>query len=423
MGSISTMSKNILSYYNSLNIAKKLRFMGISTTIITAFIAITLVLVYQYVNEKNSIENANQTLTKILAQNIAPAFLFSDNKHIKESLQSLIYEKKVINAYVMNLQWKIVESYSYKDSNNTDMLKILTPNSKQSWHNSNIYTVEPITIDGKDIGSLVIVASIDDLMLSMIQEAFFITLLISLAIILTFRYHSVLSREILNPISKLNDSTNTIIKTKTLSARVDISNNDEIGELAKNFNIMIQELSSSRDELNRQKDLLAYKAHHDELTGLPNRALFYDRLDQAITKAKRHKTQIVVLFLDIDYFKQVNDTYGHDIGDEVIKIFADRLRSSTREEDTIARMGGDEFMIILENQIKTKTPIVVAQKILDSMLEPLNIVEEELIMGASIGISVYPKDGQTSEELIKSSDIAMYEAKNDNRNNFKFYAA
>lgn len=416
---ICSMLNKPLTYYNNLNIANKLRFIGIFSIASTAFISIIIVLTYQYKNEKKSIENTTQTLTKIIAQNIAPALLFHDTKHLKESLQSLKYEKIVTNGYVMDLKWKVVESYNLVESNNTKIPKIIKDDSKLFWHNNKIFTVESIIIEEKNIGSIIIVASMDGLISKMIEEALFITFYIFLAMILAFQYHTILSGEILHPISKLNDSTNAIINTDELTARVEITNNDEIGELAQNFNIMIQELSLSRDTLSKQKDLLSYKAYHDELTGLPNRALFDDRLEQAIFHAKRHNTQVIILFLDIDHFKQINDTYGHDIGDSVINIFANRLRESTREEDTIARMGGDEFMIILENQIGRNN--IVPQKILDSMKEPLNIVTKEIIITTSIGASIYPKDGVNAKELIKCADIAMYKIKRANRNNFKFY--
>ncbi|MEN8303986.1 MAG: GGDEF domain-containing protein, partial [Campylobacterota bacterium] len=126
-------------------------------------------------------------------------------------------------------------------------------------------------------------------------------------------------------------------------------------------------------------------------------------------------------FLDLDYFKNINDTYGHDAGDEALIIFSERLKESIRAEDTLARMGGDEFMIIIEDHIKPNTSSVVAQKILDAMKEPVTLGDDTFNLSTSIGISFYSKDGTGASELMKAADLAMYDAKQGGRGNFKFY--
>jgi diguanylate cyclase (GGDEF)-like protein len=198
-------------------------------------------------------------------------------------------------------------------------------------------------------------------------------------------------------------------------------NDDEIGELAKNFNSMLENLDKTHTELNQQKDHFSYKAHHDVLTNLPNRALFNDRLEQAITKARRHKEEFALFFIDLDHFKQINDTLGHEMGDEVLKFFAKRLNDSVRTEDTIARIGGDEFMVIMESLQTPEAISVVANKIVSIVKEPIVLGEETLHLGTSIGISVYPQNGETAEVLLKNADTAMYKAKNEGRDNYQFY--
>lgn len=173
--------------------------------------------------------------------------------------------------------------------------------------------------------------------------------------------------------------------------------------------------------LQEQKNALAHQVHHDVLTGLPNRLLFNDRLEHAINKAKRYKKQIAVFFIDLDHFKAINDTMGHDVGDEVLKIFAKRLTDSARGEDTLARMGGDEFMLIMEDVHGTQSASVVAEKIIDSVKMPILINENSLYLTGSIGISIYPKNGEDSYTLIKNADTAMYRAKDKGRNNYQFY--
>jgi len=413
----------MLEFYNRLSISRKLNFMSISTALIAGVFSAIFILVYQYHSEKTNIENANQTLTKILAKNIAPAVLFNDSKNIKESLESLNYEKRVKQAFAMDEKWKLLGSYSRDNSSTNAILSSLNSKTSQFWDGWNLYTVSSITIDNKDIGSLILVTSMSEFIMHIVKEAFFILLFITFGVVLAYKYHTILSREILTPISKLNESTNIIIETKALTARVGVYNNDEIGELAKNFNVMLDKLYQSHDELNKQKNLLAYKAHHDELTGLPNRALFNDRLEFALIKASRKQSVVAVFFLDLDRFKDINDTYGHDAGDKVLKIFAQRLKESIRAEDTLARMGGDEFMIIIEDHVNPNTSEVVAQKIVDAMKKPIELESESIKLSTSIGIALYDKDAQESHELIKNADLAMYDAKQSGRDNFKFYSS
>lgn len=156
-------------------------------------------------------------------------------------------------------------------------------------------------------------------------------------------------------------------------------------------------------------------AHYDVLTGLPNRVLFSDRLEQAIISAQRNHTQIALLFLDIDRFKQINDTLGHGVGDRLLQNVGQRLLSCVREQDTVSRQGGDEFIVVLSDAGAAGAELV-AQKILQSILHPYVIEQHDLRITASIGIAVYPDHAQDSESLIKYADVAMYQAKESGRN-------
>lgn len=173
--------------------------------------------------------------------------------------------------------------------------------------------------------------------------------------------------------------------------------------------------------LMEQKNALAHQAHHDALTGLPNRVLFTDRLEQAINKAKRNSEQLAVFFIDLDHFKQINDSLGHEVGDEVLKVFAKRLHECVREEDTLSRMGGDEFMVIMEDLPRLQASSIVAQKIMSVMERPLHLAGKTLYLTSSIGISVYPQDGENSAVLVRNADAAMYKAKSEGRNTYQFY--
>lgn len=183
----------------------------------------------------------------------------------------------------------------------------------------------------------------------------------------------------------------------------------------------ITERKKAEDKLREQQDMLHYQAHHDHLTGLPNRILFNDRLEQGIQTSLRQQTKLALLFIDLDNFKEVNDSLGHDIGDKVLKVVAEEFKTCIRKVDTLARLGGDEFMIILEDLKKEEDASLLAQKILDISKEPIKVGKHTLHVSASIGISLYPSDTTNILDLLQYADIAMYKAKAKGRNNFQFY--
>ncbi len=163
-------------------------------------------------------------------------------------------------------------------------------------------------------------------------------------------------------------------------------------------------------------------ARYDFLTSLPNRVQLYDRIDQAIAMAKRHPAKLAVLFLDLDRFKVINDTHGHAIGDKLLQSVADRLKSSVRNTDTVSRLGGDEFVLLLSEVGKDEALEVKIEKILTVVSAPYSIAGHEMHVGATIGISIFPQDGDDSATLIRNADTAMYFGKKSGRNTYRFYA-
>jgi diguanylate cyclase (GGDEF)-like protein len=167
---------------------------------------------------------------------------------------------------------------------------------------------------------------------------------------------------------------------------------------------------------------MQHMAHHDSLTGLPNRLLFNDRMAQAIVQANRESSQFALLYVDLDKFKPVNDTFGHDAGDQLLTKVADRIRELVRESDTVARLGGDEFAVILRDISSRDDVAAVSRKIIAAISLPfyLGTVSQTVEIGTSIGIAVYPGDAQDHDTLIKLADAAMYRAKSQS-NCFRFF--
>ncbi|MBY0292087.1 MAG: EAL domain-containing protein [Alphaproteobacteria bacterium] len=168
---------------------------------------------------------------------------------------------------------------------------------------------------------------------------------------------------------------------------------------------------------------LQTQATHDPLTGLPNRVLLYDRIQQAISEAKRNHNIVGVLFFDLDRFKLINDSLSHEVGDELLKVVAKRLKKCLREVDTIARQGGDEFVIVVQTLKKEKEVEKVAVKLLSIFKKPFRVSKRDIVIGASAGITLYPRDGKTASMLLRNADLAMYRAKVLGGNKFQFYSS
>lgn len=191
---------------------------------------------------------------------------------------------------------------------------------------------------------------------------------------------------------------------------------DEEGNIA-HF-LCLQQDVSEKKELEQKIEYLAY---HDILTGLPNRSLFNDRMNQAITQAKRDQTEFSLLFVDLDGFKSVNDIHGHAAGDQLLQMVAERLRSCVREGDTVARLGGDEFIVLLRDVSSHAGQVIITQKIIDRIAEKYEIGGNLAYVTASVGISRYPHDGLESERLLSNADEAMYRAKHAGKNRYAMW--
>src|SRR5688572_2246724 len=168
------------------------------------------------------------------------------------------------------------------------------------------------------------------------------------------------------------------------------------------------------------QEQMEYQAYHDSLTHLPNRLLFRDRITVALAHARRNGRASAVMFLDLDQFKLVNDTLGHTVGDRLLQVIGARLVTCVRAEDTVARMGGDEFTILLVDLHDRRGAVAVAQKVLEAVRHPVLVDEHELYVTTSVGIAIFPDDGADAESLLKNADRAMYRAKELGRDNFQF---
>ena len=249
------------------------------------------------------------------------------------------------------------------------------------------------------------------------------TFLTALAIAISLH----ISRSFSKPVRRLRDAALEFGKGN-LDKRIEARSDDEIGELAAAFDSMgerlkatIASLDAELSERKKMENLVRHMAYHDHLTGLPNRLLFVDRLEQVMARGFWHKKHAAVLFLDLDRFKAVNDTLGHSAGDELIKTVAERLKCALRDGDTVARFGGDEFTVLLQDVAREEDVHLIIEKMLKALEKPALIRGLEVYVNASIGVSIYPNHGESTEVLLKNSDIAMYCAKEKGGNTYAIY--
>jgi diguanylate cyclase (GGDEF)-like protein len=248
-----------------------------------------------------------------------------------------------------------------------------------------------------------------------------ITILITMALL-----YSVLKSLLIKPVQKLSLAAREIGRGQ-VSVPIDVTSGDEIGDLARSFREMGENLSDYHEKVR-------YVAYHDSLTGLPNRMMFRDYLNRATAEARRNMDELAILFLDLDNFKRINDTLGHQAGDKLLAAFADRLSGCLRESDivshaslhdatnVVARLAGDEFIILLPRVNGPSDAEKVARRILESLAEKFVIEQQEMLVTSSIGIALFPGDGDNASDLMKNADIAMYSAKKLGRNNYQYYS-
>ncbi|MFA7267757.1 MAG: GGDEF domain-containing protein [Sterolibacterium sp.] len=245
-------------------------------------------------------------------------------------------------------------------------------------------------------------------------------------------------RRVLRPLRDTAGQMRRMADGSMTLQRLPIVRHDEVGAMIAGFNRLADRLNEKEvalkerglaleqalADLHENQARMTHMAHHDALTDLPNRALFEDRLRQAMARAERHGKQVALLFLDLDGFKPVNDNYGHEIGDTVLREVAERLRETVRRADTVARLGGDEFVIVLADLDEPRpTAQAVAEKCMEAIAPAFLVGDKRLTLGFSIGIALFPEDGEGVATLLARADHAMYRAKQGGRGRHEFFRA
>jgi len=465
----SPLNADTISPLNSppvrLGLAKKLNALAIGLIVLTAF-GISAYLIWQQVqDEEMRLRTQGMTIVSMLVELTAFDVQSTDKADLRQILDSLDADRDIAYVVVLDAKRKLLASRVFGKGAQAPLPPAALPEKKIDSAMRSIDgrqyldLVAPILIAKSGtpsaphssaaavaeapVGYLQLGMSFErsrDKLLSNLKGLISVAgLFVFVAVISTL----LLTRHLIAPIRQLMRAARAVGAGK-LDVYVPVTSSDELGLLTHTFNHMTHRLSDAQAEVatyqrtleekvaQRTKELeiataQAYKlAQHDILTGLPNRALLNQRLRQIIAQAARDGQQVACLFLDFDHFKRINDTLGHDAGDQLLQAVAQRLTSAVRESDTVARLGGDEFVVVLPGLDPDKATFEIMNvitRVRESFLAPFRLGDQTPTLTCSIGVSVYPIDAADPGAIIKQADTAMYAAKDAGRNAYRFYTA
>ncbi len=360
-------------------------------------------------NYKNHFVNQVRNDALILA-----SFSESQNEH------TLLYQQKIIEdavesgrlltAQIADENGKLLNSWG-----ETELIENYEEDFFFAEHNDTVFNIIVPRYDSEGNTQGELFLSYDEqLTRDQISQTYIYGIYLSLAYIsITFTLTILLGRQVTKPIQQLRKASFDISMgqyDRALNVKTGIQ---DIQQLARTLEHMRHELVMKNRELQ-------YHAMHDHLTGLPNRLLLRHRIDQALSENSQNQKTMAILLIDLDHFKEINDTLGHKVGDEVLKISAERLQAGVRQSDTVARLGGDEFAIILPN-IDRENAIKVSQKLAKVLKENFTIDSNEFQVGASIGVALHPEHGKSFEEVLHCADSAMYASKRKRQSGATLY--
>lgn len=389
---------------------------------------------HDWYDSKLQVTESLRSQADIISTNSIAALTFGDEESARGTLESLKNVQDVVLAVLYDADKKLFAKYSPHDYSIPEL-----PESTEGELDQALYVIRPVTMHQEVIGYTLLLSDLSNLKARQIEQMIIAFAVFLLSLIVALLLSSVAQRIVTRPISELASTARKITRTRNYQLRVHNRSKDEIGSLATDFNQMIGQIQARDNELEQARQLLEEKvkdrtaelllltqqlehqAFHDSLTGLPNRATFDNNLSTAISYAERRNEQLAIMFLDLDRFKDINDTLGHDMGDQLLVELSSRLSQCLRSSDTLARLGGDEFAVLSVNTSQDNATDI-ATKIIQAIQDPIEIREFNLQVTTSIGISIYPTDGSDATTLIKHADTAMYCSKAAGRNQFSFFA-
>lgn len=411
------------------SITTKLKRLNLVTSGTVIILASLLLLLAQYFFFNRSLLDNTRSQAAMIGENLAAAMMFSDQKAAQEIIAALHATTDIELAAVYDQQNKLFVSYRRDIEGKTQhSIPTLAPQPGHTFSYNRLTLAQPIELQGKPLGTIYIQTDLHSVYVWLLWYSLAILVIMAFSLKIANRLLLGFQKEITDPILALSKTSEDISERGDYAMRANSEAPDEIGQLATSFNLMLDRIQKRDTDLEaeitqrkRAEARLDHLAHYDHVTNLSNRHFFNERLASLVSRALQFNERAVVMFIDLDNFKIVNDTLGHDTGDVLLRIVAERLSATLRFGDVISRIGGDEFAILLENVEKVGQAAIVAEKCLTSLAEPILIDGNELYIGASIGISICPDDAADMHELLKHADTAMYYAKNKGKNTYQLF--
>lgn len=421
--------------YSGKSIGNTIQKVLLVTTTCALLLATITFTVNDWFSSRAQVFDQLQTAAEIVGHNSVAALVFDDSETATQTLKSLSSQPNIVGAVLYKPNGEPFATYETLPG----VLPDSVPSKKQGTLGDFWFTQLYVDFDGQQVGKILILSDdsfwLHDQLLQLLLAC--VVFVVSMLLAYIIAHH--LQQKVTLPIIRLAGTTRSVTESRDYSLRAERISNDEVGTLVDHFNDMLEQIQSRDNDLRLIQGLLEervdertrelaelakkfeHQAYHDALTGLANRITFDNRLQDAITHARRHKRHVSVLFLDLDRFKVVNDTLGHGVGDLLLVEVSLRLKKCLRGDDTLARLGGDEFAILLTDLTPGATGDV-ANKIIQEVSAPMNLRGHNLTLTTSIGISVFPGDGNSASEILKNADTAMYRSKDKGRNRLTFFA-
>lgn len=375
-------------------------------------------LILDTLSSRSQLHSRLCTLADGLGQNSTAALSFSDAEAASQVLTALHAEPSLVSGCLYDLSGHLFAEYQRLGTTQACAANMAgLPSTDRDFSR----VIRPVLNRSEAVGTIYLSSDLRDVERRWRQLLCFIPGLLLIALAVGGMSGSLLQQRISGPIRRLADAMHDITAKQNFDVRVAVSGQDEIAQLGNDFNAMLTELAARDRETKNARARLQYQALNDELTGLPNRRLLASQLAHAVAESEREDRVLGLLYIDLDGFKLVNDRLGHTTGDLLLSQVATRLRSRVRESDTLARMGGDEFAVVLSNVRTAMDAERIANALIQILSAPFHINEHTIGIGASIGISLFPVNGATCGDLLQQADCAMYAAKARGKNRAVLY--
>lgn len=350
-------------------------------------------------------------IARSITYTVEAAVVFDDRVAANEALALIASTEEVADAKVFNNDGEQLAHWQRNDSGMLAHLETLVASTLLD---------EPVNLpilhQQQKVGHIELVGQGRSLLLFLLGGLGGILLCMVLSAVIALYLSRRLLGDIVRPLRGLASVAHAARRERRFDRRVPEAPIAELNELGNDFNALLDELEVWHSHLQSENQTLAHQASHDSLTGLPNRAFFEGRLSRCLRNAARQQDHLAVLFLDSDHFKQINDSLGHAVGDEVLISVAERIRAQLREHDLVARLGGDEFAVLLTPLHSREDAELIAEKIVASMKLPVQLDSgSSIATSLSVGIAYYPVDGTDPASLLDAADAAMYQAKRKRR--------